>query len=119
MEQKTGNTFINAFAGLAYFFRHERNGRIQSVIAICTIVLAAFLHINSMEWIIVLICTGSVLSLEMLNSALEKLCDLVHPGFDARIKIIKDMAAGAVLWASIISAVIGAVIFLPKILNYL
>jgi undecaprenol kinase/diacylglycerol kinase (ATP) len=119
MAHKTGNMFINAFEGLAYFFRHERNGRIQSVIAIFTMALAAFFHIGSMEWIIVLICTGSVLSLEMLNSALEKLCDFVHPGLDARIKIIKDMAAGAVLWASIISAAIGTIIFLPKILNYL
>jgi diacylglycerol kinase len=119
MKQKTGNAFANAFAGLSYFFRHERNGRIQAVLGIITIALAGFLHLYSTEWILVLICTGSVLSLEMLNSGLEKLCDLVQPGFDPVIKTIKDVAAGAVLWTSIISAVVALIIFLPKIINYL
>lgn len=119
MKQKTGNAFVNAFAGLSYFFRHERNGRIQAVLGIITIALAAFLQVSPTEWILILICTGSVLSLEMLNSGLEKLCDLVQPGFDPIIKTIKDVAAGAVLWTSIISAVVALIIFLPKIINYL
>jgi diacylglycerol kinase len=119
MKQKTGNAFANAFAGLSYFFRHERNGRIQAVLGIITIVLAAFLQVSSTEWVLLLICTGAVLSLEMLNSGLEKLCDLVQPGFDPIIKTIKDVAAGAVLWTSIISAVVALIIFLPKIINYL
>ena len=113
------NAFVNAFAGLGYFFRHERNGRTQAVLGICAAALAAFLHISSLEWVVVLICIGSVLSLEMLNSGLEKLCDLVQPGFDPIIKIIKDVAAGAVLWTSIISTIIAIIIFLPKIINYL
>jgi len=119
MKQKTGNAFANAFAGLCYFFRHERNGRIQAVLGIITVALAAFLHVSSTEWILILICAGSVLSLEMLNSGLEKLCDLVQPGFDPIIKTIKDVAAGAVLWTSIISAVVALIIFLPKIIDYL
>jgi diacylglycerol kinase len=119
MKQKTGRSFINAITGLGYFFRHENNGRIQSAIGIGVLAMAVFLRISTMEWLAVLICIGSVLSLEMLNSALEKLCDLVQPGFHPQIKIIKDLAAGAVLWASVLSALIGTVIFLPKILAFL
>jgi undecaprenol kinase/diacylglycerol kinase (ATP) len=119
MKQKTGRSFINAFSGLGYFFRHESNGRIQSVMGLSTLALAGWFHIRTLEWILILICIGSVLSLEMLNSALEKLCDLVQPDFHPQIKIVKDVAAGAVLWASLISAVIGAIIFLPEIGKYL
>lgn len=119
MKQKTGRSFVNAFSGLGNFFRHERNGRIQSVIGICTIVVAVFFNITRTEWIAVILCTGSVLSVEMLNSALEKLCDVVQPDFHPQIKMVKDVAAGAVLSVSIISALIGTIIFLPKILNYL
>ncbi|HEY4154754.1 MAG TPA: diacylglycerol kinase family protein, partial [Puia sp.] len=102
-----------------YFFRHEKNGRIQSVIGLCTLGLAAFFNITPVEWVAIIFCIGAVLSLEMLNSALEKLCDLVQPDFHPRIKIVKDVAAGAVLWASIISAVTGLIIFLPEIVKYL
>ena len=119
MKQKTGRSFVNAFSGLGNFFRYESNGRIQAVIGLCTIGVAIFFHITRTEWMAVILCTGSVLSLEMLNSALEKLCNLVQPDFHPQIKIVKDVAAGAVLWVSIISALIGAIIFLPKISNYL
>jgi undecaprenol kinase/diacylglycerol kinase (ATP) len=119
MKQKTGNAFVNAFAGLRYFFRYERNGRIQAILGMLSIAFAAFLNISLTEWIVILICVGGVLALEMFNSAMEKLCDLIQPGPDPRIKAIKDMTAGAVLWVSVISAVIAAIIFLPKILHYL
>jgi undecaprenol kinase/diacylglycerol kinase (ATP) len=119
MKQKTAKSFVNAFAGLGYFFRSERNGRIQTVLGILTVTLAAFFRVSLTEWIFLLLCIGAVLSLEMLNSALEKLCDLVQPDLHPQIKIIKDVAAGAVLWASGISALTGALIFLPKIWHYL
>ena len=89
------------------------------MLGMLSIALAAFLNISPTEWIIILVCIGSVLALEMFNSALEKLCDLVQPAPDPRIKAIKDMAAGTVLWVSVISAVITTIIFLPKILHYL
>ena len=115
---KTGRLFYafsNAFAGLKYFFAHERNGRIQLVAGVFTIVCSALLRISKNEWIAVLLCTGAVLSAEMMNSALEKLCNHIHPSFHLQIKIVKDVAAGAVLFISFISAIIGAIILLPKI----
>src|SRR5258706_13299895 len=100
---KISIAFKNAFAGLVYFFRHERNGRIQLIIGLLSIILSILLHISKYEWIVVLLCTGAVLSAEMSNSALEKLCNHVHPSFHLQIKIVKDVAAGAGLFICIIN----------------
>jgi diacylglycerol kinase len=72
-----------------------------------------------MEWLVIILFTALVISLEMFNSALEKLCDKVNPELDPQIKLIKDMAAGAVLWASLLSVVAGICIFIPKIIQIL
>lgn len=107
--------FVYAFNGLVIFFRHERNGRIQMAVAILVVLLSWWLKIAAPEWIVVLGCIGAVLSLEMINSSIEKICNLVHPKYHPAVKTIKDMSAGAVLFVSIVSAIIGAIIFLPKI----
>jgi|SRR5688572_12309700 len=107
--------FVNAFAGMNYFFRHERNGRILLIIGVFIVILGKLLNITQHEWIAVLLCIGTVLSAEMMNSALEKLCNYAQPSFNLQIKIIKDVAAAAVLFLSLISTIIGALIFFPKL----
>jgi undecaprenol kinase/diacylglycerol kinase (ATP) len=107
--------FLYAFNGLVVFFRHERNGRIQLVMAILVVVLGLILRVSPREWIVLLFCIASVLSLEMINSAIEKLCNLVHPKYHPAVKVIKDISAGAVLWVSIFSGIIGLIVFLPRI----
>ena len=111
----TSKVFKNAFAGMNYFFRNEGNGRTQFIIAVFIVILGIFLNITKHEWIVVLLCIGIVLSAEMMNSALEKLCDYNQPLFNLQIKIVKDVAAGAVLFISIISTIIGALIFFPRL----
>lgn len=110
--------FLYAFNGLVVFFKNERNGRIQLVISIVIAMLAWWLHVSASEWIILLACIATVLSFEMINSAIEKLCNLVHPEYHAAVKVIKDIAAGAVLWVSVFSGIIGFIIFLPKIVYF-
>ena len=105
-----------AFYGLFLFFKMERNGKIQLALALLAIAFGVSLQITPHEWICVLLCIAAVLSLEMLNSALEKLCDLVCADYNPAIKIIKDVSAGAVLFTAIISVVIATIIFLPKII---
>ena len=85
------------------------------VIAILVVVLGLIFSISAAEWIVLLFCIASVLSLEMINSAIEKLCNLVHPKYHPAVKVIKDISAGAVLWASVISGVIGIIVFFPKV----
>lgn len=107
--------FVYAFHGLVIFFRNERNGKVQLAVAVVVVAASFGLHISTTEWMKVLACIAAVLSLEMLNSAIEKLCNLVQPGFHPMVKIIKDISAGAVLWVAMFSTIIGAIIFLPKI----
>ena len=78
--------------------------------AILTIASALFLNVNSKEWCILLICIGLVISLEMINSAIENLVDLVSPDYNEKAGKIKDMAAGAVLVFSFVSLLIGILI---------
>lgn len=108
-------TFANAMNGLKIFFKKERNGKIQAGITMLVLIAGFYLHLSINEWVSVLLCICAVLALEIMNSALEHLCNLVHSEYHPAIKIIKDTAAGAVLFASLISIVIGLIIFLPKI----
>lgn len=101
----------HALRGVTRFFRYERNGRIQGIIALLAIALALYFRIQRMEWIIIILCICLVIGLEMMNSALERLCNLYTRDRHPEIKIIKDVAAAAVLLASIGSAVIGVLLF--------
>ncbi len=106
-------SFTYACAGLITFFRNERNGKIQLLIAILTVTAGIFLHLSFQQWATILICATMVLSMEMVNTAIEKLCNLVEPEKHPEIKIIKDIAAGAVLLAAFVSLIVGVFIFLP------
>jgi len=106
-----------ALNGLFVFFRYETNGRIQGVVAVAVVALSAWLKISPHEWIVVLTCIALVIGLEMINSAIEKVCNLISAEFHPTIKIIKDICAGAVLWATIFSIIMGCIIFLPKIFS--
>lgn len=104
-----------AMEGIKAFFRTERNGRIQGIIAVIVVALGLFFGISPQEWIWVLGCIAMVITLEMMNSAIEKICNFITTDYAPAIKTIKDIAAGAVLFASIIAAIIGSIIFLPYI----
>ncbi len=117
--QTIPKAFTNAFNGMKYFFLHERNGKIQLCVAAAVVGLAVGLGVSATDWIALLVCIAMVLSMEMLNSALEKLSDLVQEDYHPVIKTVKDVAAAAVLFASFIAAIIGCIIFLPKIVHLL
>jgi len=116
-------TFFNAvqyaLLGIKQFFSRDRNGQIQMVIGITAIILGFTVSLSSLQWLLVLFCIGLVISLEMINSAIERYCDLVTTDFHPGIKVIKDVAAGAVLVASITSLIIGLIIFIPALVQFL
>lgn len=104
-----------ALNGLKDCILHEKNFRIQYSIALLMIVAGISFSISVTEWMVLLLCFAIVLGFEIINSAIEKLCDLVCPDFNLTIKKVKDMSASAVLLSAIISFIIGCIIFLPKI----
>jgi diacylglycerol kinase len=108
--------FVHAIEGIFSSWALGRNFRIQSIIGLVALGLCITLNLLIWEWIVVLILIGGVLSLETINSSIEKLCDLISMDIDPRIKTIKDLSAGAVLIFSVIALVIGCLIFIPKII---
>lgn len=111
------NAFKYAFRGIYVFFGKDRNGKLELCFAIIAIAAGFILHISLYEWTAVLWCIAMVLSLEMINASIEKLCDMVEPAIHPTIKTIKDITAGAVLLSALVSLVIGIIIFLPKIIT--
>ena len=89
------------------------------VISAAVIIAGIFLKISKMEWIICIILFGLVIGGEMLNSAIETVVDIAMPEINPKAKFAKDVAAGAVLIFAISSAIIGLIIFIPKIIAIL
>ena len=112
-------SFSNAANGVVYLFKSQFNARVELIIT-CLVIVAGFIFkINCTEWVVVLLCIALVIGLEAINTAVEILADKLHPGSDPEIGKAKDVAAGAVLVASIFSAVIGLVIFVPYVKDLL
>ncbi|APC48227.1 diacylglycerol kinase [Virgibacillus halodenitrificans] len=112
-KRSVGFTF--AWNGLKEVTRTERNFRIHLFITALVLTIGFLVELNWLEWCIVIFAIGFVLVTEVTNSAIEKMIDYLNPAIHPSAKIIKDMAAGAVLIAAIIAALIGLIIFLPKI----
>jgi len=108
-----------AWSGLYRFFKSEPHASIHLIAAIIVILLAWVLSVTRMEWIALIIAIALVVQTEILNTVLEKVMDFIHPDLNPRVKIIKDMAAASVLWSSIIALVIGCVIFLPYLTQWI
>lgn len=92
---------------------------IHHLISILVIAAGAVLDLSSLEWGLIVLCIGLVLTAELINSAIEKIVDEVSPQQSTFAKHTKDIAAGAVLIASIASAIIGLCLFIPKLIPYI
>lgn len=109
-------SFKNAFVGIKTTVRRERNIRIHLIISLFIFLVAWLLEVNQTEWLVLLLCMGVVIALELINSAIEDVVDLAaNMEYHILAKQSKDAAAGAVLVVSIMSVIIGLIIFLPKI----
>ena len=89
---------------------------VQISVAVVMTFVGFWLDISKTEWLFQILAIGLVLVAESLNTAVEKLCDFVHPEYNKRIGFIKDVAAGAVSFAAITAIIIGMFIYLPKFL---
>jgi len=113
------SSFKYAFNGLKTVILDEHNAWIQLAVGLCVIVAGVVFKITTAEWIAVVFATGLVLSLEVINTSVEKLSDFVSPENSEAIKKVKDISAAGVLIGSITAAVIGLIIFVPKIVGLL
>lgn len=115
--KKLINSFKFAFNGIGSSIRSERNMKIHFTMMILVVLAGIILNISMWEWITCFILFGLVISLEMVNTAIEIVVDLVSPTFNDRAGRAKDIAAGAVLVNAIVAFIIGLLIFLPKVLD--
>jgi len=106
-----------ALNGIQSCFKQEPNFKIHTVFALMVIAAGVFFKIANIEWIVITICIGAVLAAELINTAIEGLCNIIHKEEHPVIKLIKDVSAAAVLIVAITSIICGAVIFIPKILS--
>ena len=108
--------FWFAAEGLVYVFHSQRNFRVHLVAAIAAGLVGLWLRLPALPWAILALTVGSVLVTEIFNTAAETLVDLVSPDYDPVAKRVKDLTAGAVLVAAIVSVVVGLLILGPPLL---
>lgn len=108
--------FEYAYNGLTYAFSTQINFKFHVFAAFCAISLGLYLDLNHTEWLWISTSILVVLIVELLNTAIEVLVNLVSPEYNPKAGIIKDIAAAAVLIAACFAAVVGVFIFLPRML---
>ena len=113
--KKLRNSFKYAFEGIEEAWKTEQNLKIHFVIMALVIIAGFIFKISVMEWIVCLLLFAIVISLELINTAIETTVDIAMPDINEKAKYAKDIAAGAVLFSAMISVIIGLIIFLPKI----
>ena len=124
MEFQKDNTFFSgrlksmgfAVKGAYKLITTEHSVMVQSSLAVLMIIAGFYFDINRYEWMIQILTFGLVLSIEGLNTAVEKIADFIHPEFHNRIGFIKDIAAGAVMFAAMAALAVGMLIYIPKFL---
>lgn len=123
MEFKKDNTFITgrlksftfAFHGAKKLITTEHSIMVQFSLGIIMTIAGFYFGISKTEWLFQTMAIGLVLSIEGLNTAVEKIADFIHPNYHKKIGFIKDIAAGAVFFAALTAIIIGLTIYLPLI----
>ena len=109
------NSFKYAFEGIKEAWKTEQNLKIHFIIMLLVIIAGFIFKLSAIEWIMCLLLFALVISLELINTAIETTVDIAMPEINEKAKFAKDIAAGAVLFSAIISVIVGLIIFLPKI----
>ena len=124
MEFQKDNTFISgrlksvsfALKGAVKLITTEHSIMVQFTIGILMTIAGFYFNISKTDWLFQTLSIGLVMSIEGLNTAVEKVADFIHPNYHERIGFIKDIAAGAVFFAALTAVAIGIIIYAPKIL---
>ncbi|QDT52267.1 Undecaprenol kinase [Caulifigura coniformis] len=109
------NAFRVAFSGFAYALRTQRNLQIHVAIAGIVVTAGLFFGLNRLEWCLIIVCIGLTGTAELLNTSVEVLVDLLSPEYHERARVAKDVAAAAVLCSALASAVVGVLVFGPRL----
>jgi diacylglycerol kinase len=114
--KKRAKSFKYAFDGISYMVKSQHNAWIHLLLTILVVIAAWIFEVSVTEWCFLIFAIGFVLTAEAFNTAIEELTNLVSPEFNKKAGLVKDVSAGAVFIAAIVAAIIGSIIFLPKII---
>ena len=114
--KKIINSFKYAIEGFISSFKTERNMKIHILAMAVVIVLGLYMKLTTIEWCFIIVSIVLVIGAELLNTAIETLVDMVSPERNPKAKLVKDISAAAVLTLAVGAAIIGSIIFIPKIL---
>lgn len=106
-----------ALKGFFLLLRTENSIKTQSFIALIFTGMGFYFQIDKDDWALQILAIGLVLSIESLNTAVEKVCDFIHPDYHKKIGLIKDIAAGAVAFAALTAAIIAFLIYGPLLVG--
>lgn len=109
--------FLYAKQGIVEIVKKEHNFQIHLFAGIITVLFSFIVKLSYIEWAIIILTMSSVFITEMINSVVERIIDYVKPEYHIQAKIIKDVAAGAVLVSALTAVIIGLLIFIPKIVE--
>ena len=112
---REAESFACAFRGIAALLKNEVHARIHLAATVAVLALGWWLDINAGEWMAVVLSIGLVWTAEALNTAIEYVADLAHPDEHPEVKKLKDLAAAAVLFASVVALVVGLIVFWPRL----
>ena len=112
-------SFQYAFAGIWYTLKTQRNAQIHVSIGVIIFLLGLSLGLTLTEWAIIVLTMGFVLATEMINTVAEAAMDVMTTEFHPQIKVVKDVAAGAVLTSAITAVIVGLLILGPRLLTFL
>lgn len=104
-----------AFKGALLLLKTEASIQVQFSIGILVTIAGFYFNISNTEWILQVFAIGIIISIEGLNTAVEKIADFVHPEHHKKIGVIKDVSAGAVFISAITAIIIGCIIYIPKL----
>lgn len=117
--KRLGRSFKAAFEGIKATYLKEQNIKIHTVIALLVVIFGFILKISYAEWLVCLVLIGFVLMAEFFNTSIEYVVDLASPDIHPLAKAAKDTASAGVLMMAILSAIIGLVIFVPKLIEFI
>ena len=112
-------SFRAAFDGIKSTYKREQNIKIYTIVSILLVIFGLILKINYVEWLICFVLIGFMLMAEFFNTAIEHVVDLCSPNYHPLAKKAKDTAAAGVLMMAFISALVGLIIFVPKLIDFI
>jgi diacylglycerol kinase len=115
--RKRYRSFGHAFAGVSQLFRTETHFVLHLAALLLAVIAGFLLKLNNSEWIAVVLVSALVITTEAMNTAVERLTNLVSPNYNEQAKKIKDISAAAVLLSAIAAIAVGLIIFLPRLIS--